>query len=193
MRRRSGPASSQARGRMEMRWQNGAQRDSAGLSGTGFPGLGALTWALGIHGRGADGMRVSRGGEWRDSRSAAILMGRNGRSVKPSVQPTQVRTLHLPRKTPGQTRCRCMRLPGLLRVRERSGRPLAVAVGQPWARSGQVSGLQGRGRGARPACGQLRHSGWMRSYLCRSEAISRVPTCQRTSNGRPRFLCRRIA
>jgi len=30
---------------MEMRRQNGTQRDSAGLSGTGFPGLGALTWA----------------------------------------------------------------------------------------------------------------------------------------------------
>jgi hypothetical protein len=28
-----------------MRRQNGTQRDSAGLSGTGFPGLGALTWA----------------------------------------------------------------------------------------------------------------------------------------------------
>ena len=40
-----GPAGSQARGRMEMRRQNGTQRDSAGLSGTGFPGLGALTWA----------------------------------------------------------------------------------------------------------------------------------------------------
>ena len=31
--------------RMEMRRQNGTQRDSAGLSGTGLPGLGALTWA----------------------------------------------------------------------------------------------------------------------------------------------------
>jgi hypothetical protein len=31
-----------------------------------------------------------------------------------------------------------------MRVRERSGRPLTVAVGQPWARSGQVSGLRGR-------------------------------------------------
>jgi hypothetical protein len=30
---------------MEMRSQNGTWRDSAGLSGTGFPGLGALTWA----------------------------------------------------------------------------------------------------------------------------------------------------
>src|SRR6202034_2634934 len=40
-----GPAGSQARGRIEMRWQDGTQRDSAGLSGTGFPGLGALTWA----------------------------------------------------------------------------------------------------------------------------------------------------
>jgi hypothetical protein len=30
---------------MEMRRQNGTQRDSAGLSGTGFLGLGALTWA----------------------------------------------------------------------------------------------------------------------------------------------------
>jgi hypothetical protein len=28
-----------------MRWQNGTQWDSAGLSATGFPGLGALTWA----------------------------------------------------------------------------------------------------------------------------------------------------
>jgi hypothetical protein len=44
MHRRSPPGSNQARGRMEMRWQNGPQRDSAGLSGTGFPGLGALTW-----------------------------------------------------------------------------------------------------------------------------------------------------
>jgi hypothetical protein len=40
-----GPAGSQARGRIEMRRQNGTQRDSAGLSGTGFPDLGALTWA----------------------------------------------------------------------------------------------------------------------------------------------------
>jgi hypothetical protein len=40
-----GPAGSLARGRIEMRQQNGMQRDSAGLSGTGFPGLGALTWA----------------------------------------------------------------------------------------------------------------------------------------------------
>ena len=39
-----GPAGGQARGRMEMRWQNGTPWDSAGLSGTGFPGLGALTW-----------------------------------------------------------------------------------------------------------------------------------------------------
>jgi hypothetical protein len=30
---------------MEKRWQNGTQRGSAGLSGAGFPGLGALTWA----------------------------------------------------------------------------------------------------------------------------------------------------
>jgi hypothetical protein len=29
---------------MEMRRQNGTQWDSAGLSGTGFPGLRALTW-----------------------------------------------------------------------------------------------------------------------------------------------------
>jgi hypothetical protein len=39
-----GPAGSQAGGRMGMRRQNGTQRDSAGLSGTGFPSLGALTW-----------------------------------------------------------------------------------------------------------------------------------------------------
>lgn len=40
-----GPAGSQAGGRMEMRSQNGTQRDAAGLSGTGFPSPGALTWA----------------------------------------------------------------------------------------------------------------------------------------------------
>src|ERR1022692_3961349 len=40
-----GPAGGQGRGRMEMRRQNGTQRDSVGLSRTGFPGLGALTWA----------------------------------------------------------------------------------------------------------------------------------------------------
>jgi hypothetical protein len=40
-----GPAGGQARGLTELRWQNGTQRDSAGLSGTGFPDLGALTWA----------------------------------------------------------------------------------------------------------------------------------------------------
>jgi hypothetical protein len=34
-----------------------------------------------FHGRRADGMRLSGGGEWRNSRSAAILMGGNGRSV----------------------------------------------------------------------------------------------------------------
>ena len=32
-------------------------------------------------------------------------MGRNGRSVKPSAQPTLVRTQHLPRKSPGQPWC----------------------------------------------------------------------------------------
>ena len=55
-----------------------------------------------------------------------------------------VRTQHLPRKTPGQTRCRCSRRPGLQRVRGRFGRPLPVSVGQWWARSGQVSGLGDR-------------------------------------------------
>jgi hypothetical protein len=78
-------------------------------------------------------------------RSVGIPMGGDGLAVKPSAQPTLVRTQHLPRKTPGQTRCRCSRMPGLMRVRGRSGRPLTVAVGQPWARSGQVSGLCRRG------------------------------------------------
>ena len=34
--------------------------------------------------------------EWRIRRSAAIPMGGNERSVKPSAQPTLVRTQHLP-------------------------------------------------------------------------------------------------
>jgi hypothetical protein len=59
-------------------------------------------------------------------------------SVKPSAQPTLVRTQHLPPQNP---RSGPVYAPGLIRVRERCGRPLTVAVGQPWARSGQVSGL----------------------------------------------------
>jgi hypothetical protein len=68
-----GPAGSQARGRMEMRRQNGTQRDSAGLSGTGFPGLGALTWATRNSRTRADRMRVSRGGEWRNPRGERLF------------------------------------------------------------------------------------------------------------------------
>ena len=72
-------------------------------------------------------------------------------SVKPSAKPTLVRTQHLPHKTPGQARSGCSRRPGLRRVRERSGRPLPVTVGQSWARSAQVSRSCGRGsRGRRP-------------------------------------------
>ena len=68
-------------------------------------------------------------------------MGRDRLTVKPSAKPTLVRTQHLPLKTPGQTRCRYSRMPGLMRVRERFGRPFPVAVGQLWARSWLVSGL----------------------------------------------------
>jgi hypothetical protein len=49
-----------------------------------------------VHGRRADRTRISRGEEWRNSRSAAIPMGWDGLPVKPSAQPTLVRTQHLP-------------------------------------------------------------------------------------------------
>ena len=71
----------------------------------------------------------------------AIPMGWDGLTVKPSAKPTLVRTQHLPHKTPGQARCWCSRRPGLMRVRERFGRPFPVSVGQLWAGSGLVSGL----------------------------------------------------
>jgi hypothetical protein len=91
-----GPAGNQVRGRMEMRSQNGTWRDSAGLSGTGFPGLGALTWAIrNSRTRGGQNVGFTRR-EWRNGRSVAIPMGGDGRSVKPSAQPTLVRTQHLP-------------------------------------------------------------------------------------------------
>jgi hypothetical protein len=81
---------------MEMRWQNGTHWDSAGLGGTDFPGLGALTWAT-RNSRTRGGRNTDFAPrEWRNSRSAPILMGRNRRSVKPSAQPTLVRTQHLP-------------------------------------------------------------------------------------------------
>ena len=48
--------------------------------------------------------------EWRYSRSAAIPMGRNGRSVKPSAKPTLVRTQHLP---PPAEMARELGIPGL--------------------------------------------------------------------------------
>jgi hypothetical protein len=80
-------------------------------------------------------MRVSRGGEWRNSRSAAIPMGRNGRSVKPSAQPTLVRTQHLP--PPAET----ARDPGFLRVRG----PLCVVSSCVIA--GQQTSLRGSGYG----------------------------------------------
>ena len=77
--------------------------------------------------------------------------GLRKRSVKPSAQPTLVRTQHLPHKIPGQARCRCIRRPGLMRVRERFGRPFPLSVGQLWARSGLVSGLRRSG----PEAGRL--------------------------------------
>jgi hypothetical protein len=77
-----GPAGSQARGLTETRWQNGTQQDPVGLvSGPRRADFGPL----GIHGGRTDRMLVSRGGEWSNSRSAAIPMGGNGRSVKPSA------------------------------------------------------------------------------------------------------------
>src|SRR5450755_5093513 len=57
-------------------------------------------------------MRVSRGGEWINSRSAAIPMGKNGRSVKPSAQPPQVRTLHLSPPAETARGLRVLRLAG---------------------------------------------------------------------------------
>ncbi len=59
------------------------------------------------YGRVADGTRFSRRGEWGIRRSAAISMGGNERSVKPSAQPTLVRTQHLP--LPAET-ARCLRV-----------------------------------------------------------------------------------
>jgi hypothetical protein len=82
------------------------------------------------HGRHTDRTRYSHGGKWRNGRSVAIPMGLDRLTVKPSAKPTLVRTQHLPLKTPGQTRCRCSRMPGLMRVRERFCRPFPVAVGQ---------------------------------------------------------------
>jgi hypothetical protein len=66
--------------------------------------------------------------------------GQGWAGCKPSAYPTLIRTQHLPLKTPGQARYRCSRMPGLIRVRGRFGRPLTVPVGQWWARSGLVSG-----------------------------------------------------
>jgi hypothetical protein len=108
------------------------------------------------YGRHTDRTRHSRRAKWRSSRSVTIPMGRNARSVKPSAKPTLVRTQHLPLKTPGQTRCRCSRRPGLMRVRERFGRPFPVAVGQLWARSGLVSGLWRTGARDRPSGAAIR-------------------------------------
>src|ERR1035438_10198324 len=48
------------------------------------------------YGRHTDRTRYSRGGEWRNSTSVAIPMGRDRLTVKPSASPTLVRTQHLP-------------------------------------------------------------------------------------------------
>ena len=88
----------------------------------------------------ADRARYSHDPSRSLSRSAAILMGRDRLTVKTVGLAYVGSTQHLPLKTPGQTRCRCSRMPGLMRVREQFGRPFPVAVGQWWARSGLVSG-----------------------------------------------------
>jgi hypothetical protein len=64
------------------------------------------------YGRRTDKTGISRGGEWRIRRSAAIPMGGDGLAVKPSAQPTLVRTQHLPHKARGQKRCRGSRAVG---------------------------------------------------------------------------------
>jgi hypothetical protein len=102
-------------------------------------------------------------------RSVGIPMGWDRRSVKPSAKPTLVRTQHLPLKTPGQTRCRCSRIPGLMRVRERFGRPFPVAVGQLWARTWLVSGVWRAGARERPARGHGRRARVLRLHFRRSK------------------------
>jgi hypothetical protein len=120
--------------------------------------------------------------------------------VKPSAQPTQVRTLHLPRKTPGQTRCPVFPAAGS------SACPGAVRADRwllLWASRGPDFGrsaaCEGVALSCGPGAGQLGSPGWLASYLCRSGAMSSVagwcvvsggvqlgPAVTRTHGGRVR-------
>ena len=95
---------------------------SAGFTGPARRAHGHMTDRTGREGR----------NQLENRRSGGMWPLRAKRSVKPSAQPTLVRTQHLPHKTPGQAGSGCSRLPGLRRVRGRSGRPFPVVVGQIW-------------------------------------------------------------
>jgi hypothetical protein len=69
-----------------------------------------------------------KAGDWQGfRRSGYVSPGQGNRSVKPSAQPTQVRTLHLPpRKAPGQARCVLLRRAVLRHMRRAGSRDGAV-------------------------------------------------------------------
>ena len=90
-------------------WVTMGALDVAGLSWTSWGMIQNVRRADQAHSEATDAhtdrTRLSRGEEWRIRRSAGIPMGRDGLPVKPSAQPTLVRTQHLPppaKTSPGQ-------------------------------------------------------------------------------------------
>jgi hypothetical protein len=100
---------------------------SAGHAGSGFlrtlsvPGHDFTRLVVPAHGHMADKQDRKAGDPRYIRRSGYIYTNQSNRSVKPSAQPTQVRTLHLPpHKTPGQARC-ALSQRAVLRHMRRSG------------------------------------------------------------------------